>query len=529
MQKPNIITILVDDMGFSDLACYGGEAQTPNLDRLAASGVRFTDFYCSPRCCPSRASLLTGLTPHKAGVGWMDFDWRANVDPVADGYAGTLNHRCVTIAEALRPAGYRTYMSGKWHLTSHYGDKSTWPVARGFDRSFVLVRGGTSYFEPKHLALDDKYYLAPKQTYFTNLVGDYAVKFVNEHSGGESSSDPFFLYLPFTAPHFPIQAPEESIGKYVDIYSRGWDVLRKERHRRMIEMGIVKPEWELPPRPEQIPAWSSLPAYQRARHARQMATYAAMIEIMDANVGKVLAALEQAGTLENTAIMFLSDNGACAEGAVMGTPNLYGECWAHLSNTPLQLYKHNTKQGGVQTSFIFSHPQTTAAAAGTLSDWTACLYDIMPTCLELAGAEYPADRPELHPLDGESFLRAFDRSPAPRSRDIPIEHEGNQMLRAGDYKIVRQHEEPFWQLHDMEADRTEMHDLSGSEPVRLRELARRYYEWEQGAEVIPWQLAGRYIRLYGYPKESTGGVDSYMEALAKAAPEEIVDGEELGD
>lgn len=362
--QPNIIVILVDDMGFSDLGCYGGEALTPNLDKLATGGVRFTDFYCTPRCCPSRASLLTGLTPHKAGIGWMSFDWMSNIDPRADGYVGTLNRNCVTIAEALKPAGYTSYISGKWHVTSEQANKETWPTARGLDRSFALIPGGTSYYHPTQLSLDDKFYRAPKETYFTDLIGNYATKFLHEHfARGTPGAPPFFMYLALTAPHFPIQAPDEIAEKYREIYAKGWDELRRERYERMIKMGIVKPEWELPPRPEGVPAWSSLPEYKREKQSQVMATYAAMIEIMDANVGKVVAGLERAGELDNTAIMFLSDNGACAEGPVMGSGSLYGECWAHLSNTPLQLYKHFTMQGGVCRRHSFSTIQTVGLLA----------------------------------------------------------------------------------------------------------------------------------------------------------------------
>ena len=525
MATPNIITILVDDMGFSDIGCYGGEVETPHLDRLAEGGVRFTDFYCTPRCCPSRASLLTGLTPHKAGIGWMSFDW-TELDEDADGYVGTLNRDCLTIPEALKTAGYRSYHAGKWHVTSHLGDRTTWPAGRGFDRSFALLSGRTDYFKPTHLVLDTKFYRPPEKTYFTDLMGSHAVRFVDEHCR-DNPDDPFFMYLAFTAPHFPLQAPEETVAKYRPVYRAGWDALRARRFERMGRTGIIRPEWELPPRPDAVPAWDSLNEAERRRQVENMATYAAMIEIMDANVGRLVEALERNGALENTLILFLSDNGACAEGPLMGSDTHYGECWAHLSNTPLRLYKHFTCQGGVQTPMIAHWPAAVAAKRrGGFENWTGSLVDIMPTCLDLAGAAYPEalDGRPIHPLDGTSFaplLQGFAQPPRP---DLFIEHEGNQMVRAGRHKLVRQHTDPLWQLYDMEADRPEIHDLAAHSPELLVDLSRRYGRWEAQARVIPWERAGWYAQFRGYRTHAAAFWAAYDDALAQAGPEEIVDG-----
>ncbi len=527
--QPNIVLILVDDMGYSDLGCYGGEVSSPHLDRLASNGVRFTDFYSTPRCCPSRASLLTGVTPHKAGVGWMSFDWASACDPEADGYTGTLNRSCLTIPEALAGAGYRSYISGKWHLTAHLGDKSTWPTARGFDRAFSLISGGTSYFHPDHLALDGKFYRAPRETYFTDLIGRYAERFVDEHQRDHPRA-PFFLYLAFTAPHFPLEAPEAAIAKYRPVYAAGWDRLRPQRYERMKRLGIVPPEWELPPRPESIPAWDSLAEGERARQVENMATYAAMIEIMDANVGRLVAALERNGALENTLIMFLSDNGACAEGPTMGSKTHYGECWAHLSNTPLRLYKHFTCQGGVQTPFIAHWPAGIGARAGSLNGWTGSLTDVMPTCLELAGARYPRSRGRrrLHALDGVSLAPVL-RGGSPPRPDIFVEHEGNQMVRSGRYKLVRQHTDPLWELYDMEQDRGEMHGLGAQMPERLIELARRYSRWEAQARVMPWERAGWFMTYHGYRSHGEAFKREYADAMGRADAADIVDGGAIGD
>ena len=524
--------ILVDDMGFSDIGCYGGEVQTPVLDRLAAGGIRFTDFYCTPRCCPTRASLLTGLTPHKAGVGWMSFDWQ-RCDPTADGYAGTLNRNCITIAEALKPSGYRTYLSGKWHVTSQLDDKTTWPTARGFDRSFSMISGSTSYFKPEQLALDSHFYRAPRETYLTDLIGKYSARFVDEHHRGQSDS-PFFMYVPFTAPHSPLEAPDDVADKYLNIYSQGWDDLRQSRYNRLIEMGIIRSEWKLPPRPDTVPAWESLPEEEKQRQTKNMAIYAAMIEIMDRNVGVLVESLERNGALDNTLIMFMSDNGACAEGPVMGSKTHYGECWAHLSNTPFRLYKHFTCQGGVQTPFIAHWPaQIPGAKVGAMTDWTGSLYDIMPTCLELGSARYPErfNGETLHPLDGISFAPVLtgstdSRSPRP---DIFMEHEGNQMIRSGRHKLVRQHSEELWQLYDMEADRTELNDIAMREQGVFVDLAGRYARWHEQAHILPWPQAGKYMDYHGYSNWGHKYEQAFRDAMDRAGPGDIVDGEELGD
>ena len=527
--RPNIVIVLADDMGYSDLGCFGGEARTPCLDRLAANGVRFTDFYSTPKCCPSRASLLTGLTPHKAGVGWMSFDWARHVDPGADGYAGTLNDRCLTIAEALAPAGYRCYLSGKWHLTGHLDDKATWPCGRGFHRSFSLIPGATDYFRPRRLTLDDRFYVAPEQTYFTDLTGTYAERFVDQHFRDHADA-PFLLYLAFTAPHFPIQAPERHVARYREVYAAGWDAVRVDRFLRMRELGVVRPEWELSPRPDTVAAWDTLSLEEQKKHTELMATYAAMIEIMDANVGRMIMALERHRALDNTLLLFLSDNGASPDGPPMGSDTKYGECWAHVSNTPFRLYKHFTTQGGVQTPAI-AHWPAGSAGDGSPSGATCSLLDIMPTCLELAGAAYPDSRGgrPLHPLDGVSLVPLLRGARPHAHPDIFIEHQGNQMVRSGPHKLVRQHTEPFWQLYDMDRDRPELHDRASEDPQTFIELASRYERWAAGARVLPWSRVGKYPEYHGHATVPGGYARPFDEALARARPEEVVHGAEAGD
>ena len=539
--RPNIITILVDDMGFSDIGCYGSEIKTPHLDSLADSGIRFTDFYNTPKCCPSRASLLTGLTPHKAGVGWMTFDWHTHVDVDADGYVGSLNHNCLTMAEALKSAGYRTYHSGKWHVTADMADRSTWPNGRGFDHSFCLLTGITDYFNPKHLVLDDKYYIPPKKTYFTDLIGKYTNRFIDRHFS-ECPDDPFFMYMAFNAPHFPLQAPEDVIAKYRDVYAEGWDVLRERRYKRMQETGVTHPEWELSPRPDKVPAWNSISEEEKKRQVEYMATYAAMVEIMDANVGRLVETLKRNKAFENTVILFLSDNGACAEGGAMGadTHSLfegqrcahYGEEWAHLCNTPFRLYKTNTCQGGVQTPLVAHWPEGIPAdRQGTYESWTGTLYDFMPTVLELAETTYPSHYKgnELYPLDGCSMVPVLRGEGGAARRDIFIEHMGNQMVRSGHHKLVRQHTDPGWSLYDMDRDRSEMHDIAEQMPERFVELAQTYSRWEAEAHVIPWSRGERYVKFHGYSNFREEFLKGYSDGLARANPEDIVDGDAIGD
>lgn len=528
-QRPNIIVILVDDMGYSDLNCYGSGTRTPHLDALAAGGLRFTDFYNTPRCCPSRASLLTGLTPHKAGVGWMTFDWRTDFDPKADGYAGTLNRRCLTIPEALKPAGYRSYIAGKWHLTADFVDRSTWPPARGFDRSFACIAGGSNYFEPQFLTLDEKFYVAPQPCYLTDLIGDFSVDFVDEHYA-EHGDDPFFMYVAFTAPHFPIMAPDARVETYRGRFDHGHAVEHEQRYARMRKLGVIKDEWGLSPRPETVPAWESFSAEEQAVESEMMATYAAMVEIMDENVGKLVAALERHDVLENTLILFLSDNGGCAEGGHVADPVTLkvGESWAWVQNTPFQLYKHFTMQGGVQTPFIAHWPAGIARAPGSMvSESTGSLYDIMPTCLALAGADYPGDAPgqSLHPLDGQSLAPLLAGQDRTERRDIFIEHEGNAMLRRSNLKLVRQYGEA-WQLYDMDRDRSELHDLAAEPAFREQflEMVRSYEEWERENLVMSGAKMRVGMAVHGYPLQGNRQRQAFLDALANAPEEEIVRG-----
>ncbi|MCX7826032.1 MAG: arylsulfatase, partial [Verrucomicrobiae bacterium] len=403
--QPNILVILVDDMGFSDIGCYGGEIPTPHLDRLAADGVRFTQFYNTARCSPTRASLLTGLYPHQAGMGYLD----SLRKPESKGTHGRLHERCVTMAEVLGAAGYHTSIVGKWHLGQQHG---TPPWERGFQRT-ATTQFGELYFPKERSPKACKFvYLDGRQVpadspevgagewYSTFMFTDWALKFVDD---ARAQQKPFFLYFAHGAPHFPLKAPQEVIAKYRGKYKAGWDTLRAERHRRQIAMGVVDPKWPLSPRPHDVPAWDSLSAADQDRYDHIMAVYAAMIDCIDQSVGRMVEGLRQRGMLENTLILFLSDNGGNAEsgprgiteGEPLGGPDsrvFLGMGWATLNNTPFRCYKHFTHEGGVSTPLIAHWPaRIPAARRGKLEHQPGHLIDIMPTAVDISGALYPAE------------------------------------------------------------------------------------------------------------------------------------------
>ncbi|MBE7159014.1 MAG: sulfatase-like hydrolase/transferase, partial [Rhodospirillales bacterium] len=340
-RRPNIILIMADDLGFSDIGPYGGEISTPNLDRLAANGMRFTEFNNTPRCCPSRAALLTGIYSHQAGIGHMVQDYGL------PGYRGFLNEHCVTIAEALRPAGYHPLMTGKWHV----GEKHPhWPLDRGFERYFGLIAGADNYFRPQHqMALENESWKPASDVsafYMTDAFADHAVSLIGEYAG---KPEPYFLYSPFTAPHWPLQAFPEDIAKYRGKYRKGWDALRRERHERQVAHRIVDAKWGLTPRDEAVSAWATMD--NQDLWDLRMAVYAAQVDRLDRNIGRILDKVRETGQEENTLIMFLADNGGCAEenigGEVHGMPpgtadsfTSYHRPWANASNTPFRLYKH---------------------------------------------------------------------------------------------------------------------------------------------------------------------------------------------
>ncbi|MEN6346482.1 MAG: arylsulfatase [Armatimonadia bacterium] len=489
-KPPNIVLIMADDMGFSDIGCYGSEISTPNLDSLAAKGVRFTQFYSYARCCPTRASLLTGLHPHQAGVGHMVGDYKV------PGYRGFLNDRCVTLAEVLREAGYHTLMSGKWHVGEQ---RPHWPVDRGFERYFGLISGASNYFRletGRTFARDDQPYTPDSSGfYITDAFGEAACQYVQEYAAKEN---PFFLYLAFTSPHWPLHAWPEDIARYRGKYLCGWDELRERRYRRQIEMGLVDAKWPLTPRDEQAPPWAEV-ADKEERDLR-MAIYAAQIDRMDYNIGRVMAQVRSAGVEEDTLVMFLADNGGCAEriergekGAVTGTADSYvsyGLPWANASNTPFRLYKHWVHEGGISSPFIAYWPSVIRNHGGILRNQFGHLVDVMATCVDVSGAEYPTTykgKP-IQPMEGRSLthlLRGQQRE-RPLHDVMCWEHEGNKAVRKGRWKLVSRYP-ARWELYDMAEDRTEMRDLADRCPEKVREMVGDYEDWARRCKVIPWQ------------------------------------------
>ncbi len=486
-RKPNIILMMADDMGFSDIGCYGSEIATPNLDRLAQGGLRFTQFCNNARCCPTRASLLTGLYAHQAGIGHM-----VN-DRGRPAYQGYLNDQCVTIGEVLREGGYTTLMTGKWHV----GEKKPhWPKDRGFDRYFGLVSGSSNFYrvnQARPLVDEDKP-IIPKDDsfYLTDLFTDHAVKFLDQNG---RRPKPFLLYTAFTSPHWPLHALPEDIAKYRGKYKIGWDELRKRRHARMIELGVVDKRWPITDRESDVPPWDQVK--DKDNQDLLMAVYAAQIDRMDQNIGRILDKVKELGQEQNTLILFLADNGGCAEvidrgkhGVPAGGPDSflsYGPPWANASNTPFRRYKHWVHEGGIATPLIAHWPQG-IKDGGKITHQPGHLMDIMATCLDAGGTPYPRtfkNRP-ITPLEGRSLLPVFQGRKRAEHPYLCWEHEGNRAVRQGKWKLVAQFKGP-WELYDLQADRTETRDLAKANPARVKALTKIYDSWAQRCGVLPFE------------------------------------------
>ncbi len=512
-ERPHIILIMVDDMGYSDLGYMGGEIDTPHIDQLAETGVKFSQFYNSGRCCPTRATLMTGLHPHQTGIGWMTEPPEQNrgaTEPPA--YQGHLNESCVTIAEALAPAGYATLLTGKWHLG--YNDESDWPLQRGFEKYYGCIAGATRFFHPEHprgmfLGNDAVSHESTTEEafYTTDAFTDYAIRFLQEERDGEGR--PSFLYLAYTAPHWPLQAFEDDIAKYRGKYTKGWDSLRKRRLAKQKELGLFADSVQLSPRTSRIPDWESLSEAKRDEMDLKMAIYAAMIDRVDQNIGKLITYLKQSDQYNNTMILFLSDNGACQEGGMLGrgnfhdiqkrnleTANSYGEAWANAGNTPYRLYKHYAHEGGSATPFFLHWPDGIQNDSKT-NTWyhePAQLIDIMPTLLDVAGADYPTER-QGHPipsLEGISLRPALGHTPLNRQTPIFIEHETNASVRDGEWKLVGSKvsmlegtQTQNWELYHIANDPAETIDLAAKNPEIATRLAQQWEEWANRVHVYP--------------------------------------------
>ena len=510
-QRPNIVVILVDDMGFADLGCYGSEIPTPNLDALAKNGLRFTQFYNTGRCCPTRASLLTGLYSHQAGMGHM------TEDKGVLGYQGRLNDSCVTIAEVLRPAGYFTAMTGKWHVGQNLG---VVPWERGFDRSLNAAAGGfyfaggdkakaKLFLNGEAIANDDP--RLPKDWYSTDLWTTFGLKFIDE---ALVAKKPFYLHLCHNAPHFPLQAPAEAIAKFRGQYKQGWGALRDARIARQKELGIIDAAWQKSPRPPAIKLWKDHTPEEQDRFDHLMAVYAATVHRMDQAIGDLVSGLKERGVLENTLILFMSDNGGNAEagpnGRSDGDPTkaasnwFCGESWAFLQNTPFRKYKHYNHEGGISSPLI-AHWPAGIDAKNELRHTPSHLIDIMATCVDVGGASYPKENNghAITPMEGMS-LKPLLVSPSeslPVSRSLFWEHEGNAAVRLGDMKLVRTGRNGPWELYDLKTDRTEQHDLAASQPEKVTELATEWQKWAERSQVLPYPGEGQGKKKKGKGKK----------------------------
>lgn len=528
-KRPNIILIMSDDMGYSDVGCYGGEIPTPNLDALAMGGLRYTQFYNTGRCCPTRASLLTGLYAHQAGIGQMTNDGGQ------PGYQGDLSFTAVTLAEALKPAGYSTYMAGKWHITNKLTQdlsKHNWPRQRGFDRFYGTIIGAGSFFDPWTLTRDNQQITpdndplyTPDTYHYTDAITANASMFISDHAKSaeaQAMDKPFFMYVAFTAPHWPLHALPEDIAKFKGKYTEGYKAFRTARFEKMKKLGLLKDGWQLSP---QVGDWSKVPDEQREWEERCMEVYAAMIHQMDRGIGNIVKTLKDTDQYENTLILFLHDNGGCHEGmgrrkwqgeqkkpavrnpmgkdelqekmipthsraglpviqgtGVMPGPSetyhAYGNSWANVSNTPFRFHKSMVHEGGIATPLIAHWPKG-ITDHGALRERIGHLIDIMPTFIEAAGADYPAtfNGHAIQPMEGASLIASF-KEDEQIDRVLMWEHFTNAAIRDGKWKLVKVRGNKPWELYDMEPDRSELNNLADKMPEKVKELSER---WEKEA------------------------------------------------
>ena len=547
-ERPNVLLILADDLGYSDLGSYGGEINTPNLDQLAQKGIRFTQMYNSARCSPSRASLLTGLYPHQSGIGFFAGDRPQN----PQGYRGKIQDNAVTVAEVLQQSGYRTFMTGKWHVSDPV------PTQQGFEEFYGFTHGyASNSWEPEMMVRLPEGRPQPTfkegEFFDSDAFTDFAMKFIKQ-SEEDTPDKPWFTYVSYHAPHFPIQAPEKFINKYKNKYVDGWDEIREERLARMKRMGIIPKDTELSPRSsipkpkiakqhgvpgglERNPAWSEIPEDRQKDLARRMAVYAGMVDNMDYNIGRMIDYLEESGELENTIILFASDNGACAEwgpygfdlndqilaaneqrghGIGAGTPGLpsklykgeeldkmggpgtgiaYGSGWANVSNTPWSEYKHYAYEGGIGTPFIVHWPKGIKKdQQGSLRHQPSFMFDITATIVDITGAEYPEEYKgtKIIPMEGRSLMPIIEGREVD-ARPLVFEHTGNAAVRNGKWKLVGKNvlnnkgmaENPQWRLYNIEKDRSEIYDLSQDYPEVVQKMRKLFIKEANRTYILP--------------------------------------------
>jgi len=518
INKPNVIFILADDLGYSDIGCFGSEINTPNLDLLGNNGLLMTQMYNSARCCPSRASLLSGLTPHQAGVGHMVENLGTH------NYQGYLSDNCVTIAECLKETGYQTFMSGKWHVGGHEDIQniSKWrpgekgfptPKQRGFDKFFGTLTGAGNFYNPPTLMLEDKFIQVESTDFhYTDEISKNAVKMISE-----KNSNPFFMYVAFTAPHWPLHAWEEDIVKYEGKYKKGWSQTRMDRYEEM-RGKVLDPKWKLTEEDPATPNWNDI--QNKEWEDLRMATYSAQIEQMDRGIGKIIEKLKQIGELENTLIMFAADNGGCAEFLAEDSnqpnpnqfnnpgpdgkkvnfgniPNLrpgpsdtfmsYDLPWANLSNTPFRLFKRWVHEGGISTPFIVHWPKKIQSHG--VIDTPVQFADISPTILDICDSKYPKtyNQKDITPLEGESFFRLFQGKEFNKDKPLCWEHEGNRAVRVGDWKLVSEYPGP-WELYNISDDRSETNNLINKEKEIASSLEKKYKDWSLRCGILDWPI-----------------------------------------
>lgn len=526
--RPNIILIMADDLGFSDLGCYGGEVNTPNLDYLANNGVRFSRFYNTSRCCPTRAALLTGLYNHQAGIGEMTEDRNL------PGYRGHLTENAVTVAEVLKDAGYRTGMVGKWHVSNtvvqptpqaqmawlnhqtehpYFSPVEQYPTNRGFEKYYGNIWGVVDFFDPFSLVNGTTPVKSvPKNYYHTNAISDSSVAYIQQFS---KSGKPFFLYVAETAPHWPLHALPEDIEKYKDTYKVGWDAIREQRYQKLVKLGLIDPATSpLSPRIDNELKWENNPDKEWDAHA--MAVHAAMIDRMDQGIGKMIKALREIGELDNTLILFLSDNGASPEDAARygpgfdrpggtrdGRPIAYpvdkkvmpgpqttfasiGQRWANVSNTPYRYAKSQSYEGGIRTPMIAYWPKGIKVKKGIISNREGHVMDFMATFTQIAQAPYPTvyQGRQITPMQGISLVPAFEDQKGKEHEALFNEHFGAKYVRHAGWKLVARNNEN-WHLYRINADETELNDLAGQYPDKVKELEDKWQQWAMANQVFP--------------------------------------------
>ena len=526
-KAPNILLVVTDDLGYSDLGCFGSQIETPNIDKLASNGVVFSQFYNGARCCPSRASLLTGLYAHQAGIGHM------TEDRGTPAYSGDLSNNAVTIAEVLQEAGYFTAMAGKWHITlntSADGSKANWPLQRGFDRFYGTLPGHGSFYDPAGLIDGNTPIKAAGDFYYTEKITAKTKEFIRE---AKSQDKPFFMYVAHPAPHYPLHARQKVIEKYRGKFSMGWDQLREQRYNNLVQKGLIDAKWKLPERDEQSIPWEE--EKEKSFQENRMEVFAAMIDHVDQSIGDIIQTLKETGEYENTVIFFLSDNGGSAEGHRDGTierwgtpwkskvipertrngekviagdfPNLplggpatygsYGVRWANVSNAPFRLHKSWLHEGGISTPFIMHWPKGLKQKG--ITQQVGHIIDLMPTVAAITGADYPITykNHKIPSPEGQNLVNLIN-NPIPKSRTLCWEHEGNRAIREGKWKLVSEYPGTWstvrkyetqgkWELYDMDEDRTELNNLAEQYPEKVKELNAKWQNWAQRVGVIPWE------------------------------------------